>query len=105
MCRSNCPGVGKSMNNMKVAAAIVGLFLLSSTGALSQTSRGTITGVVTDPTQATVSGANVEITQKETNVVRQTTTNQNGFYRFDAVDPGTYDVAVKATGFKTYASR
>ncbi|MDZ4801192.1 MAG: carboxypeptidase regulatory-like domain-containing protein [Bryobacteraceae bacterium] len=72
---------------------------------MAQTSRGTVTGSVTDATKAAVPGATVEIKQKETNIVRTTSTNESGLYRFDAVDPGTYDVTVKSLGFKTYASR
>jgi hypothetical protein len=78
---------------------------LGTFAANAQTSRGTVTGVVTDATRASVPGATVEIINKETSVVRTTETNEQGVYRFDAVDPGTWDVVVKSTGFKTYTSR
>ena len=62
---------------------------------------GTVVGTVTDQTGAVVSGADVELKKAATNEVRVTRTNDSGIYRFDAVDLGTYDVIVKATGFKT----
>jgi carboxypeptidase family protein/TonB-dependent receptor-like protein len=43
----------------------------------------------------------VTITQTGTNVQRQTTTNESGIYRFDAVDLGTYSVSIQASGFRT----
>jgi hypothetical protein len=76
------------------------LIFVSCAAALAQTSRGTITGVVTDPAGAVVSGAVVEIINKATNLKRSATTNDSGIYRFDAVDLGTYDLTINAKGFK-----
>lgn len=73
--------------------------------ACAQTSRGTVTGVITDATRAPVPGATVNIVSNDTNVIRTTTTNEQGVYRFDAVDPGNWDVIVKLRGFRTYQSR
>jgi outer membrane receptor protein involved in Fe transport len=67
--------------------------------ATAQTSRGVVSGTVTDPNGAVVSGSAVTITNLQTNVSRDTTTNSDGFYRFDAVDPGTYSVKINASGF------
>jgi hypothetical protein len=77
------------------------LFLALLSTAFAQTSRGTLSGTVTDSQGALVANAGVTITQHGTNVTRQTTTNSSGIYRFDAVDLGTYDVSVKAAGFAT----
>lgn len=77
------------------------LFLALLSTAFAQTSRGSLSGTVTDSQGALVSNASVTITQRGTNVTRQTTTNSAGFYRFDAVELGTYDVSVKASGFST----
>lgn len=93
----------KSSSLARVSLAVFAL--LAVAGIYAQTSRGTVTGVVTDATRASVPGAGVEIVNKETNVTRSTTTNEQGVYRFDAVDPGTYDVSVKSQGFKVYTSR
>ncbi|HYO80670.1 MAG TPA: carboxypeptidase regulatory-like domain-containing protein, partial [Bryobacteraceae bacterium] len=92
-------------SSVQAGVCLAVLVLLAAVRVQAQTSRGTVTGVVSDSTRASVPGAGVEIVSKETNVVRSTTTNEQGVYRFDAVDPGTYDVSVKAQGFKAYTSR
>jgi hypothetical protein len=68
----------------------------------AQTSRGTVTGVVTDQNGAVVSGAAISLLQKDTNQTRTATSNDAGLYRFDAVDLGTYDLTISATGFQSY---
>jgi len=69
--------------------------------AQAQTSRGVVSGVVADSTGARISGAAVTLTNTETTLSRNTTTNDEGFYRFDAVDLGTYTVTITASGFGT----
>jgi hypothetical protein len=56
--------------------------------AHAQTSRGTVSGTVTDPSGAVAIRASVALTQTETGVRRSTTTNEDGIYRFEAVDLG-----------------
>ena len=60
---------------------------------------GDLTGTVTDPSGAVVSGATVTLKSAATGSSRTTTTNANGAYRFSLLQPGTYDVSVTATGF------
>src|ERR1051325_10997592 len=69
--------------------------------AAAQTSRGTISGVVTDPNGAVIAGAEVTITNAETTVSRSTVSNGEGIYRLEAVDPGNYSVKITAGGFGT----
>ncbi len=88
------------MQQRSLITAIVGALFLSIC-VEAQTSRGTVGGVVTDPTPASVARAEVELKNLTTNMVRTTTTSDAGVYRFDAVDPGDYQVTVKAGGFKT----
>jgi hypothetical protein len=75
------------------------LLIALSFTTFAQTSRGTVSGVVTDATGAVISGASVVLTNKATTVSRSTVTNDEGFYRFDAVDLGTYTVKFNATNF------
>ncbi|MDX6694901.1 MAG: hypothetical protein QOF02_2504 [Blastocatellia bacterium] len=77
---------------------VVLLFSLSLTAA-AQTSRGTVSGTVTDPTGAVIAGANVVLANTNTGVERTTTTNDEGIYRMDAVDLGKYTLKVTASGF------
>src|SRR5262245_37313887 len=77
------------------------VIVLGASSVAAQTSRGTVTGIVTDPQDQVISGAEVELKNPLTNVSRTTTTNDTGLYRFDAVDLGSYDVIIRAKGFKT----
>ncbi len=72
---------------------------------LGQTSRGTVTGIVTDAQAGVIQHAEIELTGIQTGVKRSTTTNQAGLYRFDAVDPGEYTLSVAAEGFRTLVLR
>jgi hypothetical protein len=67
---------------------------------ISQTSKGAVAGSVTDPTGAVVPNARVVLTQKETSAQRETTTNGAGIYRFEGVNLGTYNLLIKAQGFR-----
>ena len=78
------------------------LFLAGTLAA--QTSRGTVTGLVADSSKAAVPSATVELTGLDTNTTRTTETNGSGLYRFDAVDPGSYKLTVKLTGFRTFVA-
>src|SRR5262249_41148729 len=81
------------------------LVVLGITFSSAQTTRGTVTGTVTDSSGAVVAKATVVLTEKATNVTRTTETNNAGIYRFDAVNLGTYDLTAEASGFaKTTAA-
>jgi hypothetical protein len=75
------------------------LSVLFTATIFAQTSRGTVSGVVIDPSGAVIQGANVTLTNTATQVERSTVTNAEGAYRFDAVDLGDYSVKIVATGF------
>jgi hypothetical protein len=72
--------------------------------AQAQTSRGTVTGTVTDPSEGVVGGASVELVHIATGVRRRAITNAAGIYRFEAVDLGTYDVKIVHAGFNSFAA-
>ena len=83
---------------MKIKAMLCSFVLLClSVTAFAQTSRGTVSGAVTDPTGAVISGANVVLINTATTVSRTTVANSEGFYRFDAVDLGTYTIKITAS--------
>ncbi len=60
---------------------------------------GDLTGTVTDPSGAVVSGATVSITSAAQGATRNATTSSNGTYRFSLLSPGAYTVTVTAPGF------
>jgi hypothetical protein len=82
-------------------AAFLSMLMLLATSmpAFAQTSRGTVSGLVTDSQGAVIPGAPVSLTNVETGVTRTTTSNDEGLYRFDAVDLGTYSVKITVPGF------
>lgn len=84
---------------MNRALLFVALVIAFSTVTLGQTSKGTVTGTVTDPTGAVIAGAEVTLTSAETKLSRTTTTSTEGLYRFEAVDPGPYSLKVTSVGF------
>jgi outer membrane receptor protein involved in Fe transport len=66
---------------------------------------GSITGTVTDPSGAAVSGARVTLSSPERGIDRSTTTNESGDYLFGAVGSGSYDLVIVAPGFKKYQAK
>jgi hypothetical protein len=62
---------------------------------------GSLTGNVTDPTGAVVSGAKVEALNTLTGVTQTATTDANGVYRFQNIQAGTYKITISASGFAT----
>ncbi len=72
--------------------------------SFGQVLKGSISGTVTDPQGAVVSGAQVKATQVETATVLTTTSDNSGSFRFNLIPAGTYKVEVSAQGFKTAVS-
>jgi hypothetical protein len=64
---------------------------------------GSITGKVTDPSSAVIAKATVEVLDNGTGVSQTVTTDSNGNYRFNALQPGTYKVTISAGGFASRA--
>ena len=84
---------------MKGIISFLLVCFLGFTAVYAQTSKGFIVGSVADPNGAVIPSANITITNTATGTVRTTTSQENGSYRFDAIDPGTYNLEVSATGF------
>lgn len=61
--------------------------------------KGAITGQVTDASQGAINGATVKVTGGS--IERTTTTNDQGYYTFDNLNPGTYKVRVEMANFKS----
>jgi len=65
----------------------------------AQTATATIVGTVLDPQGAVVSNATVVAKNVDTGIERTTRSTSEGFYRFDNLPPGVYDVSAEAQGF------
>ena len=66
---------------------------------------GSMVGDVKDASGAGVPGAEVVVTQQQTQLVRKTVADQNGRYSFATLTPGDYDVKISAPGFKTFSKQ
>jgi hypothetical protein len=81
------------------------LFILAlalQPSAFGQGITGSITGTVTDASEAGVPGATVTIRQIETNATRIVTTSDIGSYTVTQLAPGTYSVKIDKSGFKIF---
>src|SRR5215510_10335885 len=77
------------------------LLILSVAGVTAQQFTGTLQGTVQDSTGAVVVGAEIAVTNQNTNVTINTDTGSSGHYTVPQLPPGTYRVTVKKSGFKT----
>lgn len=82
-----------------IAIALVTLAVAAS--AFGQTSKGFFVGNITDQNGDVVAGAVVKVTNGATGVTRVTSSNAEGSFRIDAIDPGAYRVEISQPGFKT----
>ncbi len=72
---------------------------MSSVALAHAQSTSTVTGVVTDPTGATVPGATVVIHGLQTGLDRTLQTDNGGVYTAASMQPGDYSVSINASGF------
>jgi len=79
---------------------LLAIILTLSVSANAQLTRGTISGTVTDMTDAAILGAQVTIRNLDTGIERGAVTNEFGVYRFPALEPGRYSVEFKLEGFQ-----
>ena len=78
-------------------AALLALLLASA--LIAQIGGGSVVGNVTDPSGAALPGANITITNTETNIKNTTTTNVSGYYEFPLLPAGRYVLEAEASGF------
>jgi hypothetical protein len=91
----------KNLLFASVLCVIVSLSLNTTSVRAQTASSGSVTGQVSDPQGAIVSGADVTLTDTSTKSVLTTTSNDAGRYNFPVVNPGVYDLVVSRQGFKT----
>jgi len=95
-------------SGFSLRAPLVGFLLLAlvlAGPAAAQITRGAISGTVRDGTGAIVPGANVTVTNVDTNSARTTISDSQGFYRVAGLDPGPYTVRTQLTGFSIVETR
>jgi hypothetical protein len=85
---------------MRTLSVFLCLSILARTMS-GQTDRGTLTGVITDPTGAVIPNAAISVKNSETGAVFEGGTSATGNYTF-ALPRGTYEMTATVTGFKKY---
>src|SRR5882672_4301442 len=85
----------------RLVLAIVTTALLWAIPSAGQVVKGSISGTVSDPQGAVVSGALVKATNTATAITHTTTTDSSGLFRFNLIQAGDYTLEFSAPNFKT----
>src|SRR5262245_24693371 len=89
---------------MRRTLGLMFLLVLASS-AFAQSDRGTITGSISDATNAVIPGASIVATNGETGTKYQTISTETGNYTLTQVPPGVYELSVELPGFKKYVRK
>jgi hypothetical protein len=86
---------------LKLALRLACLWLFGCCISLcyGQATTATVEGIVSDSGGAGVSGAAVKVENNATGISRSGQTDSSGRYEFTALNPGTYQITVEASGF------
>jgi carboxypeptidase family protein/TonB-dependent receptor-like protein len=87
-------------SGVRVLLLLAAAVMLPCTTAHAQKDTGGITGTVTDPSGAVVSGAKVSITDVDRGTTVTTTTNNEGVYVASPLKIGRYTVTIEKSGFQ-----
>src|SRR6516165_10828840 len=83
--------------------ALLGVLLLASCWLFAQGESGTISGIVTDSSNAVVPGATVTVVSTGTGLTRSATTASAGEYAITNLPPATYTLTIEHSGFDKYS--
>ena len=81
--------------------SLVVFFLSASSSALGQSNYASLSGTVFDPQDKAIPGAAVQLTSDSTQASRSVNSTEQGLYQFTALLPGTYKLAVQASGLSS----
>ena len=99
---------GENGLGLRIAAILVALLIVSGGLAVAihaQAVGAALSGLITDERGGAVPGATVSIKNVATGVIRDTSSNTDGFYSAPNLLPGMYEVRVKAQGFQTLVQK
>ena len=80
---------------------VLAILCMGSLLLAQRSDRGVITGLVTDQTGSSVSGATAKVRNEGTGVVTGLVTNDGGAYTTPPLVLGSYSVTIDHAGFKT----
>jgi len=92
-------GTARSLAIVAAALAIAGLLALGPVRLSAQVSTATLQGVISDPSGAVISGAEVALQSLGTGTVRSSVTGGTGEYLIPSIQPGSYEISVSKAGF------
>ncbi|MDX1980360.1 MAG: TonB-dependent receptor [Bryobacteraceae bacterium] len=78
------------------------VFLSLAAGAWGQSSAGSMTGIVSDPSGARLPDVPLKLINEETGVAAAVTTNSQGEYTFPLLNSGRYRLEAEAQGFNRF---
>jgi len=90
---------------MRKVALAVFLYLMPVAPGWAQSFNATISGSVTDPSNAVIPKAEVTLTALATGVSTRFTTGADGLFRFPNLQRGDHELRVTAAGFKEFVQR
>ncbi|MBV9180281.1 MAG: TonB-dependent receptor [Acidobacteria bacterium] len=90
--------------NRSTLVSIANVVLLSGL-CLGQTTTGTISGTVIDPTGSAIANATLTVTSIQTGIAQTARSNASGNYFFSALAVGDYSLTTQAPGFATTTER
>jgi len=99
MCWSLTPWYRTSLQVLLVCFAVATCF--STAMSQAQSNAADLQGTVRDANGAVVANASVTVRNTGTNVSREATTNDDGYYKIVNLPPGDYELNVKAANYKT----
>ena len=100
MLRARSSRIGSAAKWVAATLCTVVLFHTPAFGQASTTA--TIRGAIQDSSGGVLPGATVTVTNTATRAVQTTVSDDRGQYLFAALFPGTYDLRVELSGFKSY---
>src|SRR6266568_3920461 len=68
----------------------------------AQSDLATVTGIVTDPAEATIPEVTVKVRNMDTNIVHIFQTNHEGSFTITGLNPGLYELIAEKQGFRAY---
>src|ERR1700693_912351 len=81
----------------------ISLVVLLAWSAAAQSVRGSIGGIVTDPSLRPIDAAAITLTEEATAKTRSAGTDTHGAFLISALPPGSYRLVVEHTGFRKYS--
>src|SRR5262245_25874069 len=84
----------------RLASIVLTLLMLANIPAFAQSTKGSLSGLVSDSNGAAVTGAKVTLKNIATGEETKADTNSQGAFSFPQLQPGKYTATVEASGFK-----